>query len=159
MYVHADVVSACKLSQVSADEQLWDKLVVLHARVEHELTKALHRRHGLGLSEYRALSRLTDCFEVGSSVRLQELADALGLNQSSVSRLVARLEEAGLSERDICEQDRRGIYTMITPAGKARFAEAAPTYQDTLQTALDKAAEDPSLADAVSALRALVPAR
>ncbi len=133
--------------------------MVLHARIEHELTKALHRRHGLGLSEYRALARLNDCFEVGSSVRMQELADALGLNQSSVSRLVARLEEAGLSERDICEQDRRGIYTMVTPAGTKRLAEATPTYQETLRQALDQAAEDPDLRDAVTALRAATPAR
>jgi len=153
MYVHADVVTACKLRQVSGDEQLWDRFVMLHARIEHELTKALQRRHGLGLSEYRALSRLEASHADECSVRMQELADSLGLNQSSVSRLVARLEEAELSERDICEQDRRGIYTMITDRGRERFAEAEPTYRETLRTALDKAAADPELADAVAALR------
>jgi DNA-binding MarR family transcriptional regulator len=129
MYVHADVVIACKLRQVSPDEDLWNRVVRLHARIEHDLTKALHRRHGLGL------------------------ADALGLTQSSVSRLVARLEDAGLSERDICEQDRRGIYTMITDAGRARYAEAQPTYRETLRAALDQAATEPGFAEAMTALR------
>jgi DNA-binding MarR family transcriptional regulator len=138
---------------VSPDEQLWDRFVILHAKIEHELTKVLQRRHGLGLSEYRALSRLAAKDADQCSVRMQELADSLGLNQSSVSRLVARLEDAGLSERDICEQDRRGIYTMITERGREQFAEAEPTYQETLRTALDKAAADPDLTHAVAALR------
>jgi DNA-binding MarR family transcriptional regulator len=136
---------------VSTDEPRWRLLVSLHARVENELGKALQRRHGLGLSEYRALSRLAD----GSSVRMQELADSLCLNQSSVSRLVARLDDAGLTLRDLCESDRRGIYTVITDNGRKRLAEAQPTYDETLSAALDKAAADPDLASAVSAVRTL----
>jgi len=143
---------------VSPDEDLWDRVVRLHARIEHDLTKALHRRHGLGLSEYRALAQLLAREDTGCSVRMQELADSLGLNQSSVSRLVARLEDASLSERDICENDRRGIYTMITADGRARHAEAAPTYRETLRAALEKAAEDPDLTKAVAALRTQVEA-
>lgn len=141
---------------MSTDEYVWDRFVVLHARIEHELTKALSRRHGLGLSEYRALSHLATRDMTMCSVRMQELSEALGLNQSSVSRLVARLEDAGLSERDICEQDRRGIYTMITAAGRARFAEAEPTYRETLTAALDRATADPEFSAAVTALRAQV---
>lgn len=143
---------------MNTDENSWNRVVALHARIENELTKALSRRHGLGLSEYRALSRLAAAVDTGCSLRIQELADMLCLNQSSVSRLVARLEAGGLSERDICEQDRRGIYTMITSDGRDRFAQAEPTYTETLKTALDKAAADPELADAVAALRSLTPA-
>jgi DNA-binding MarR family transcriptional regulator len=143
---------------VNRDEDLWNRVVRLHARIEHDLTKALHRRHGLGLSEYRALAQLLAREDTGCSVRMQELADSLGLNQSSVSRLVARLEDAGLSERDICENDRRGIYTMITAAGRDRHADAEPTYRETLRAALDKAATEPEFTDAVAALRAQVPA-
>jgi DNA-binding MarR family transcriptional regulator len=143
---------------MTADEQAWNRVVALHARIENELTKALSRRHGLGLSEYRALSHLAGAVASGCSLRIQELADMLCLNQSSVSRLVARLEASGLSERDICEQDRRGIYTMITDEGRTRFSQAEPTSNDTLKTALDKAAADPELASAVTAFRSLVPA-
>jgi DNA-binding MarR family transcriptional regulator len=143
---------------MTTDERSWDRVVALHARIENELTKALSRRHGLGLSEYRALSRLVSAVDKKCSLRIQELAEQLCLNQSSVSRLVARLEASGLTERDICEQDRRGIYTMITSSGRDRFTDAEPTYTDTLKTALDKAAADPDLANAVSALRTLTPA-
>jgi DNA-binding MarR family transcriptional regulator len=137
-------------------EDAWGRLVALHARIEGELGKALQRRHGLGLSEYRALDHLSKATgKVDNSMRIQELAEALELNQSSVSRLVARLESAGLSERDICEDDRRGIYTMLTETGRKSLDDATPTYQETLKQALEKAEADPHLKDAVRAFRTL----
>ncbi|RSM84236.1 MarR family transcriptional regulator [Kibdelosporangium aridum] len=136
-------------------EQAWGLLVALHARIEGELGKVLQRRHGLGLSEYRALDHLSRATGKNNSMRIQELAEALELNQSSVSRLVARLESAGLSERDICEEDRRGIYTMLTETGRKSLDDATPTYQETLRAALEKAEADPGLKDAVRAFRTL----
>ncbi|WP_410569138.1 MarR family winged helix-turn-helix transcriptional regulator [Amycolatopsis sp. cmx-4-61] len=136
---------------MTADEQAWGRVLVLHARIEQELAKALHRRHGLGLSEYRALGKLVAGPRGG--LRMQELAEAIGLNQSSVSRMCARLEDAGLTLRDLCENDRRGVYSVITDAGRKRYAETEPTYNAVLRTALDKAASDPELAAAVSAVR------
>jgi DNA-binding MarR family transcriptional regulator len=134
------------------DEQAWDRLVVLHARIEHELGRALQRRHGLGLTEYRALGKLVAGPPGG--LRMQELAEAIGLNQSSVSRMCARLEEAGLTLRDLCDKDRRGVYSVLTNEGHKRHTEAEPTYREVLTTALDKATGDPDLAEAVAAVRA-----
>jgi|SRR6266496_884405 len=136
---------------MTADDQAWGRMLVLHAHIEQELGKALHRRHGLGLSEYRALGKLTAAPDSG--LRMQELAESIGLNQSSISRLCARLEDAGLTIRDLCENDRRGVYSVITDEGRKRYAETEPTYRAVLATALDKAAGDPELADAVTAVR------
>ena len=124
------------------DTRQWDQVVALHARVEHELSKAL-RRHGLTPSEYRALCRLAAAED--GELRMQELADLIGLNQSSVSRLVAKLEANGLTERTLCPNDRRGVYTMITEEGRSRRDEAGPTYGEALAAALDKAASDEAL--------------
>ena len=136
---------------MTVDEQAWGRVLVLHARVEQELAKALQRRHGLGLSEYRALGKLVAGPRGG--LRMQELAEAIGLNQSSVSRMCARLEDAGLTIRDLCEDDRRGVYSVITDAGRKRYAETEPTYCSVLRTALDTAASDPELAAAAAAVR------
>lgn len=136
--------------ELPADEFAWNAIVVLHARVEQQLAKALHR-HGLGLSEYRALSRLGSADTGG--MRIQELAEALGLNESSVSRLADRLEQAGLTERRVCQDDRRGVYAYITDAGRQRVASAVPIYRGELADALDRAATDPALAAPVRALR------
>jgi DNA-binding MarR family transcriptional regulator len=136
---------------MTADEQAWDRLVVLHTRIEHELGRALQRRHGLGLTEYRALGKLVAGPPGG--LRMQELAEAIGLNQSSVSRMCARLEEAGLTIRDLCDKDRRGVYSVLTDEGHKRYTETRPTYREVLTTDLDKAAGDPYLASAVTAVR------
>jgi predicted transcriptional regulator len=82
---------------MAADAEIWGRVVTLHGRVLHELARVMQRRHGMGLSEYWALCRLAAAED--GELRMQELADLIGLNQSSVSRLVARLEAAGLTPR------------------------------------------------------------
>ncbi|GAA4060413.1 MarR family winged helix-turn-helix transcriptional regulator [Actinomadura miaoliensis] len=134
----------------SADGRAWEQVVSLHGRVEQELTKALHRQ-GVGLSEYRALCQLVRAPD--GELRMQELADLIGLNQSSVSRLVARLESAGLTRRDMCPNDRRGVYTVITDEGRALQRKIAPIYYETLSKALDDAADDARVGPLVATLR------
>jgi DNA-binding MarR family transcriptional regulator len=144
-------MSVDEKTAVTADGLLWDGVVTLHGRVESRLAKALQGRHGIGLSEYRALCRLSRADD--GELRMQELADLIGLNQSSVSRLVARLESAGLTRRDMCPKDRRGVYTVITDEGRTVQRNAAPTYAETLTRALDDAAADPALAPLLTTLR------
>ncbi|OUC95126.1 MarR family winged helix-turn-helix transcriptional regulator [Streptosporangium minutum] len=129
----------------------WQHILLLHARVEHKLAAALQRRHGIGLSEFRALGHLAA--SPTSELRMQELADKVGLNQSSVTRLVARLNAADFAVRDLCPDDKRGVYTVITETGRARHAEASRTYEDTLSSALHEAGQaDPHLAAALTTL-------
>lgn len=139
------------MSTGASQERRWDLVVALLGRVERELAAGLLRHHGLGLSEYRALCQLAGAAD--GELRMQELADALGLNQSSVSRLIARLDAAGLTHREMCPNDRRGVYTAITEQGRDRWSNAQPTYTETLRRALDHAAE-PDLGAVVNALRA-----
>ncbi|WP_223768196.1 MarR family winged helix-turn-helix transcriptional regulator [Streptomyces huiliensis] len=137
----------------SPDVRMWHRFLALHAHVEHRLSAALQRRHGLGLSEYRALGFLAAAPR--SELRMQELADRLGLNQSSVTRLVGRLHAADLTYRDVCADDKRGVYTVLKDAGRERHAAATATYEATLTAALEEAAEsDGGAAATVAALRA-----
>jgi DNA-binding MarR family transcriptional regulator len=133
------------------DVEHWDRLGALHTRVEQELAKALQQHHGIGLSEYRALTRLAAADD--GELRMQELADLIGLNQSSVSRLAARLESSGLTRRDLCPDDRRGVYSVITDEGRDAQKAARPTYDGALHAALESAAEDGHLAPLVESLR------
>lgn len=112
----------------------WLKLNHLVANVEAELAKALQAGHGLGLSEYRALHALARSPD--SELRMQELATHLRLNQSSVSRMVERLERGGLTVRDLCPDDKRGVYTVLTDKGRARLKDAQPDYEQALDAAL-----------------------
>ncbi|MCM2506044.1 MarR family transcriptional regulator [Aureimonas altamirensis] len=112
----------------------WLKLIHVVATVEADLGKVLQSDHGLGLSEYRALEVLARSPD--SELRMQELAAHLRLNQSSVSRMVERLERGGLTVRDLCPDDKRGVYTVLTDKGRARLESAQPDYEKALDAAL-----------------------
>ncbi len=118
----------------SKKSDAWLSLIQTVANVEADLVKVLQARHGLGLSEYRALEVLARSPQ--SELRMQELAAYLRLNQSSVSRMVERLERAGLTVRDLCPDDKRGVYTVLTEDGRARLESARPDYEQALEAAL-----------------------
>lgn len=123
----------------------WLKLTQTVANVEAGLAKVLHVQHGLGLSEYRALeilARSPPAFEL----RMQELAAYLRLNQSSVSRMVERLERCGLTIRDLCPDDKRGVFTVLTEKGRARLEGAQSDYERALDAALKEHGGDRLLA-------------
>jgi DNA-binding MarR family transcriptional regulator len=117
----------------AAAEQMvlaWRALAARHAAVCSALERELSERHGLGVSDFEVLERLAESRE--HQFRAQELADAVHLSQSALSRLISRLEKTGLVERCLCGEDRRGIYVTLTEAGRQRHAEAAPTHRDVI---------------------------
>ncbi|RBL85573.1 MarR family transcriptional regulator, partial [Streptomyces cavourensis] len=73
--------------------------------------------------------------------------------QSSVTRLVGRLDSAGYAYKDSCTDDKRGVFAVITEEGRKRYQEARATYADVLSSALNTASADAQLARAVQALR------
>lgn len=123
---------------LSADGQLWPRFVALHSRVNNAVERALQRRSHLGFTEFMALLALNE--QPDGELRMQELAEKTSLNQSSATRLVVRLERTGLTERRMCEFDRRGVYTGITDSGREALREAVPVYEKALTQAFDQAA-------------------
>jgi len=105
----------------------WRALNASHAAVHAALEYELRRDHDLSTIEFEVLDNLGTC-ETGKA-RMQELAEVVHATQSTVSRVVARLEDEGLACRSMCADDRRGIFAALTPAGEARRAAAAPTYR------------------------------
>lgn len=127
---------------------LWHEMRLLQWHVNETLERALQETFELSLSEFIALAAL-DASDDNGHLRQQVLAAAIPLNQSSLSRLVTRLEKVGLTERYMCETDRRGVYTQITPAGRTRVAQAREVYLRVLKEALAAAAGDAQLAGLV----------
>jgi DNA-binding MarR family transcriptional regulator len=103
----------------------WRDLAACYSSVRGALDRELDEHHGLGMSEFEALDRLAEAPE--AKQRMQELGEAMYLSQSALSRVVARLEREGLVCRDMCAEDRRGVYVRLTDAGKVRHAAARPT--------------------------------
>ena len=113
---------------MEAESQLvdrWRSLLTSYNAVAAQLERALQEAHGLTLSDFETLDRLTtrEC----DKRRMQDLAAAMYLSQSALSRTVARLEKNGLVSRTHCEDDRRGVFVELTEAGLRRHAEARRT--------------------------------
>jgi DNA-binding MarR family transcriptional regulator len=113
----------------------WRELLERHARVTGAVERALQAEHGLGVTEFEVLEWLAA--DGKDQRRMLELAEAVNLSQSALSRLIGRLEAEGLVERTICPTDRRGIYTALTEAGRSRYEAARPTQRRVLAELLD----------------------
>jgi DNA-binding MarR family transcriptional regulator len=112
----------------------WRELLERHARTTASLERTLQHEHGLGVSEYEVLERLASGGK--DERRMQELAEAVHLSQSALSRVVARLEADGLVSRGMCPDDRRGIMACLTDSGRARYEAARPTHRAVLAETL-----------------------
>lgn len=135
---------------VEVRAQGWRTLVALHGLIEAELERALAEGFSLSVVEYTVLDALER--QNGWHMRMQQLARAAALSASATTRLVNRLEDRGLLTRVLCADDRRGIYTELTPAGRALYERARPVHDATLERVLDEAQERPELAPVVAAL-------
>jgi DNA-binding MarR family transcriptional regulator len=114
----------------------WRELLGRHAMVWCALERELGERHALGVSEFEVLERMVEDGKPG--LRVQELASAVYLSQSALSRVIGRLERDGLVMREICDTDRRGIYVCLTDAGRQRYAAARATQRRVLAATLGR---------------------
>ncbi|WP_327682480.1 MarR family winged helix-turn-helix transcriptional regulator [Kitasatospora sp. NBC_00458] len=128
----------------------WRTLAALHGLIDSALEKALQAEQRLSVVEYTVLDALSR--QDGWHMRMQQLARAAALSSSATTRLVTRLEDRGLLSRYLCADDRRGIYTELTPQGRELLQAARPVHDATLEATLAKAADVPELAPLVRAL-------
>ena len=98
----------------------------VHAGLMKELDTDLAAGHGLSLSTYEVLLFLADA--PGGRMRMAQLADSVLLSRSGLTRLVDRLERAGLVEREPCPSDQRGFNALITEEGREVFDAARLTH-------------------------------
>jgi DNA-binding MarR family transcriptional regulator len=112
---------------LDADQQgSWRSFVVGVTLLLDRLDADLQRAHGLSLTEYEILVRLSERPE--RSMRMAQLADALAHSRSRVTHTVARMEKAGLVARCASPEDGRGIVCALTDRGNDLLGEAAPVH-------------------------------
>ena len=107
-----------------------------HAAVMSTVGKELADTAGIPVPWFEVLLRLARSPE--QRLRLGELAAQVGLSTSGLTRLVDRIEEAGLVERQACPTDRRGAHAAITDDGLAVLRDALPFHLDAIDRALAK---------------------
>ncbi len=101
------------------DLALVDALGAVAFAITAALTK-LGAQHDLSLTQLRLIGILRD-----RTMTITELANALGLDRSSVSGLVDRTEQRGLVHRQPNPADARSVHVTVSPAGTDAFALGA----------------------------------
>jgi DNA-binding MarR family transcriptional regulator len=110
----------------------WHELMGSYHRLSCVLDRELSARHDITVSDFEVLQQLY-LAEPDRSLRMHDLAGHVHLTQSALSRLVSRLERDGLVSRTMCTDDRRSVWTKITPSGIERYHAARPTQRGLLR--------------------------
>ena len=87
-----------------------------------QLEAMLQREYHISHGEFEVLLRLS--WAEDHRMRIRDLADDSVLTRSGMSRLVDRLEQAGMVRREVAAEDARGAYAVMTPLGQERLAAA-----------------------------------
>src|SRR5262249_62069980 len=108
------------------EEAAWRALARAVLVIPRVLDAELLESQGLNLTEYNVLMNLSE--HPDRSMRMSELANAVSISISGLTRVVERLSHQGLVERVKAETDGRGQLAVLTPAGLARLEKAYPTH-------------------------------
>ncbi|MGW0229465.1 MarR family winged helix-turn-helix transcriptional regulator [Actinopolymorpha singaporensis] len=109
---------------LSAEQQrAWRAYLLGSAQLMERIDRDL-RALGLSMPEYEILVRLSE--SPGRTLRMAELAQSVHHSRSRLTHTIARMEAAGLVEREACPSDRRGVLARLTEEGYARLVETAP---------------------------------
>lgn len=106
--------------------QAWRAFLEAHAAVTDVLAAELRAREGLPLTWYDVLVQLAEAPE--RRLRMQELATAVLLSKSGLTRLIQRMEHEGMVARAACPDDRRGTFATLTERGLETLRRTAPTH-------------------------------
>ncbi|RKT18971.1 DNA-binding MarR family transcriptional regulator [Streptomyces sp. 1114.5] len=101
------------------------RLVRAQTALVKRFDASLSGLHGVSLSDFTMLLHLAQA--PGGRMRRVDLAEALGLTASGVTRGLAPLERIGLVTREAAARDARVAYAALTPTGRDRLAEMLHT--------------------------------
>ncbi len=109
-------------------EEAWRALITAHAaaieRIERELSEA-------GLPPLGGYDVLLELWRApGGRLRMHELARAVVLSRSGLTRLVDRLEKEGLLRREPDPEDGRGSFAVLTDGGARMREKMWPLYAE-----------------------------
>lgn len=106
-------------------QRSWRGLIIGMTLLQDRLDDDLRREFDLSLAEYEILVRLS---ESDGTLRMAQLASAMGHSRSRVTHTVARMEKGGLVERRNSAVDGRGVDAVLTDKGMDLLVRAAPVH-------------------------------
>ena len=110
----------------------WITLVRTYNRLWTQVEAAMHHDADLTMARYDVLAQLVNH---GGRLGLSDLASALLLSPSGLSRLLDRMEASGLVRREPDPHDARASVAVITTSGATVEARARSKHHEFMQTA------------------------
>jgi DNA-binding MarR family transcriptional regulator len=120
-------------------------------RVEKRLDNSLGSIRGISLAEYRLMRALSDA--PSSWASRVDLAHAVGLTPSGVTRALRPLEKLGLISTAKSKRDARLALASLTPAGQELIEDASAVVNDQMNIILDRS---PKMAARISEMIGLL---
>lgn len=120
---HAEIDS--ELERTRQALEAWRNFSACHETVRDLLQQEVKRRHGIPADWVEVLVRINDQPE--SCLRMHSLAEGMLHSKSGMTRLVDRMEEAGVVSRSACATDRRAVLVTLTDRGRRLLEEVLPT--------------------------------
>jgi DNA-binding MarR family transcriptional regulator len=111
--------------------QVWRSFLSANTRLRERLDHELQQRSQLSLTDYDILSALSEAPE--ARLRMSDLAERVLVSRSRLTYRIDRLAELDYVARQECEDDRRGLFAILTDKGSEALEAAAPGLQADVQ--------------------------
>ena len=128
-----------RTSDQSSEQTLALAFAAAWNRLERRLDKSLGAIRGISLAEYRLLRALGDA--PGSQASRVDLAEAVGLTPSGVTRALRPMEKLSIVSTVKSKRDARLAIAALTPAGRELLDDASGVVDDTMNTVLKRSPE------------------
>ena len=111
--------------------QLMGLIIRTNRRLTETLGRELEQSVGIPLVFFDVLIHVAAAPE--TRLTMSRLSTDVALTTGGVTRLVDRMVDAGLVERQNCPNDRRSIHVVLTPEGRAVLERAVAAHVDGIE--------------------------
>ena len=110
---------------IPREMKAWRSYIIASRRLLEALDADLDG-HDLSMADYEVLAQLSDAPD--RRMRMSELAEIAMLSKSRLSHRMKVMEKAGWVRREVCTEDKRGSFAVMTEKGWRAIVKAAPDH-------------------------------
>ncbi|MFZ4063980.1 MAG: MarR family winged helix-turn-helix transcriptional regulator [Candidatus Nanopelagicaceae bacterium] len=103
----------------------WRSYIIASRRLLEALDSDLDG-HDLSMADYEVLAQLSDAPD--RRMRMSELAEIAMISKSRLSHRMKVMEKSGWVRREVCSEDKRGSFAVMTEKGWRAIVKAAPDH-------------------------------
>ena len=103
----------------------WRSYIIASRRLLEALESDLDG-HDLSMPDYEVLAQLSDAPD--RRMRMSELAEIAMISKSRLSHRMKVMEKSGWVRREVCPDDKRGSFAVMTEKGWRAIVKAAPDH-------------------------------